>query len=55
MRHHLVFIFCLLLMNSATHAELIGYWPFDGNADAVVGANGIEMNGPLFALSLIHI
>ena len=28
-------------------AELIGYWPFDGNAEAVVGEDGLEVNGPI--------
>jgi hypothetical protein len=31
-------------------AGLVCYWPLDGNADAVVGLNGVLVNGPVPAL-----
>jgi hypothetical protein len=31
----------------ASPAGLIGYWPFDGNANAVIGVNGIMVSNPV--------
>ena len=28
-------------------ADLVGYWPFDGDAAAVVGMDGVPLNGPI--------
>lgn len=33
----------------AAEAALVGYWPLDGDAMAVVGTDGVPVNGPTAA------
>jgi len=35
-----------LLLAGAAHAELVGYWPLDGDGTAAVGTDGVLVNGP---------
>ncbi|MCA9197073.1 MAG: DUF4457 domain-containing protein [Planctomycetales bacterium] len=32
---------------NGVRADLIGYWPFDGSSEAIVGEDGFDVNGPL--------
>jgi hypothetical protein len=41
----LVFLLQCSIVHTA-HANLVGYWPLDGNGTAVVGTNGVLNNGP---------
>lgn len=38
-------LFALALTSASAQAALVGYWPLDGNANAVVGTNGVLNNG----------
>ena len=40
-----------LSYDSSVRADLIGYWPLDGTAEAIVGEEGVEVNGPIDVVS----
>src|SRR6185503_1182444 len=42
--------FELLLQGPAAPTGLVGYWPLDGNADAIIGRSGIMISNPVVTL-----